>query len=218
MHSPPLEPLASPQTDGAGAAGLVLVAPGSTLAGPAGRQLAARLAEPLGLWLLSEQAVQAALGPEQGARWATDPAGVLSYLSGLAELPPLEPGWLLPLPLDPGADLAASGCWADALAAWRQPALLLLPAAMPGQAPQASGLARAYGALLRSAGVPLLGLVQLGGFWDPDARRQDGLPWLGWLPADDAQPDVRDDALEALRQVCRRRWRALRPGAQCGQA
>lgn len=36
-------------------------------------------------------------------------------------------------------------------------------------------------ALLLQWRVPLLGLVQADGPWEPAARRADGLPWLGGL-------------------------------------
>jgi len=170
--------------------GLVLLAPGG-LADPAA---STHLAALLGLRALS--------GP------AGDPA---QQLAALADQPS---GWLLPLPIDPGQELSGGGCWAEALGAWRQPALLLIPTQAPAGAP------RAYCALLQLAGVPLLGLVQAGGTWSPQTRRRDGLPWLGWLPA--AQPDQplagadpADEAAVALLAACRRRWRELsaaRPG------
>ncbi|MFZ9849938.1 MAG: hypothetical protein ACO3FA_00490 [Vulcanococcus sp.] len=168
------------------AAGLVLVAPGGCTDMGSG----ARLAALLGLQLLMRIPA-----PEQ------DPAAVLDALARQA------PGWLLPLPVDPGQELTQGGCWAETLAAWRQPALLLLPEQAPAGAP------RAYHALLQCAGVPLLGLVQLGGAWAPELRRRDGLPWLGWLPAT-AAPGVDpaqagDDAAVALRAACRLRWREI---------
>ena len=123
----------------------------------------------------------------------------------LAALAQEAPGWLLPLPLDPGADLALPGCWADALAAWRQPALLLLPAAAAN-----GGLPRAYHALLAMAGVPLLGLLQWGLPWSAEPRRRDGLPWLGCLAAGDQSPALADDpAAMAWPLLLRRRWAAL---------
>ena len=80
---------------------------------------------------------------------------------------------------------------------------------MSGAIPAAwidGGAARAYTALLQQAGVPLVGLVQLGGTWQPEVRRRDGLPWLGWLPtADDAIPA--DQAQAALAELVLRRWR-----------
>jgi len=174
--------------------GLVLVAPGG-LATPAfsGPEPgpAERLAALLGLRLLP-LAVSA----------ADDPSVVLHGLSR-------EPsGWLLPLSLDPGQDLAVPGCWAEALGAWRQPVLLLVPstesAAESKSAAAPTGAARAYHALLQAAGVPLLGLVQVQGTWQPEQRRCDGLPWLGWLaPEGDPEPHV------ALRAAATARWRTV---------
>jgi hypothetical protein len=51
--------------------------------------------------------------------------------------------------------LGDRGSWAEALGAWRQPTVLLIPAAAA-----ASGVAAAYHALLKLQGVPLLGLIQ----------------------------------------------------------
>lgn len=171
--------------------GLVLVSPGG-LSGTASLDPCSRLAGLLGLRLL-----EAPLAPPIGPR--DDPAAALA---ALAERPG---GWLLPLPLDPGEDLDGPGCWAEALAAWRQPTVLLLRAEWPP-----AGAARAYGALLQAAGVPLLGLVQLGGLWRPDQRRSDGLPWLGWLPPGSAWDGAEADAAGAvLREASLRRWRAL---------
>lgn len=158
----------------------MLLAPGGVSPGDG-----ARLAGVLGLRPL-------ALAPEQQA----DPDGALTWLGASA------PGWLLPLGLDPGAELAQPGCWSEALGAWRQPVLLQLPASEAG-----SGLARAYAALLAAAGVPLVGLLQLGGPWQPERRRLDGLPWLGWLPAEAplaGSPD--EEATEALRLHLLARW------------
>lgn len=158
---------------------LVLVAPG----GGVEPRDAARLAALLGLRPLP--LASAAQEPNQ-------------LLLALAAGPA---GWLLPLGLDPGADLEGPGCWADVLAAWRQPALLLLPE------DAAAGAPRAYHALLASGGVPLLGLVQLGGIWEPQRRRCDGLPWLGWLAA--AAAADAPEADRALAAACQARWRLL---------
>lgn len=167
-------------------AGLVLVMPGGVEAGEAQRQaadLAAQLAADLSL-ALQPLLADPGLDPNQQ----------------LAALTALPSGWLLPLGLDPGADLLVAGrpvgCWAEALAAWRQPTLLVLPAALAGQ-----GGHRAYHALLQQAGVPLLGLVQLGGPWCAAARREDRLPWLGWWPGDPYDTSL----LIALQS----RWRQL---------
>lgn len=165
---------------------LVLTAPGGV--GPAAAAaLAAALALPL----------RAAVTDP-----GLDPAVVLA---ALAE----GDGGVLPLALDPGAWLGPAGSWAEALGAWRQATLLLVPVA------ELAGPAAAYRALLAAAGVPLLGLVQLGGPWDGAARRGDGLPWLGWLPLQEpAAPAAgpTDAAPVELVQVVRRRWRELEEG------
>ena len=108
-------------------------------------------------------------GAGGAAAWA-DPPQLLAAASE-------QPGpWLWPLAGDPGAFLGDQGCWAEALGAWRQPTLLLIPAAAASTGP-----AVAYHALLERQGVPLLGLIQWGGPWQAADRRRDGLPWLGWL-------------------------------------
>lgn len=89
----------------------------------------------------------------------------------------IDAGWLAPLPLDPGLPLPAVGSWAEALGAWRQPCLLLLR-----HDELDTGRPAAGAALLRHWRAPLLGLVQWGGPWCAGERRDDGLPWLGWLP------------------------------------
>jgi hypothetical protein len=135
-----------------------------------------------------------------------DPVQVLGALQSRPE------GWLLPLALDPGAWLGRPLCWAEALGAWRQPCLLLVAGAAAGTGPD-----RATAALLRSLGVPLLGLVQWGGEWRPQERGVDGLPWLGWLPGADANAaanaaanaDVAVEARLELRRRCGARWQQL---------
>ena len=71
------------------------------------------------------------------------------------------------------------GSWLSALADWRLPVLLLTPGDPDGGV---SGAAAAWVALCRELGVPLLGVVQLRGPWQTQARRRDGLPWCGWIP------------------------------------
>ena len=135
---------------------------------------------------------------------AVDPT---ELMSGLQAQPA---GWLLPLALDPGAWLGPSQCWAEVLGAWRQPTLLLVPAAAAGAGPE-----RACAALLQAHGVPLLGLVQAGAPWLPQQRRCDGLPWLGWLPQAgpdgglEGAPEAAVEARLALRRHCAIRWQQL---------
>ncbi len=127
-------------------------------------------------------AAVAALQHRLGAQLATalglawreplDPQDPQRALEGLAEQGP----GLVPLPVEPGLPLNGAGHWAEALGSWRQPVLLLLAGEQLD-----TGLPAAMVALLRQWQVPLVGLVQADGAWDPQARRGDGLPWLGGL-------------------------------------
>jgi hypothetical protein len=141
-------------------------------------------------------ALATALGLALGAR--LDPGDPVSQLAAL-QRPARAAGALprlIPLPIDPGRTLADGSCWAEAVGAWRQPALLLL-----GADQQESGLAAAMTALLRQTAVPLVGLVQWGLPWQAALRRRDGLPWLGALAA--GEPDALALALPAaLRLGC----------------
>jgi hypothetical protein len=109
------------------------------------------------------------------------------------------PAWLAPLPLDPGLSLGRAGHWAEGLGAWRQPTVLLLDAAQLD-----TGWPAAATALLKGAGVPLVGLIQWGGTWEPERRREEALPWLGVL----AEPDGAGEGGAVLLALMRR-WRAL---------
>ena len=93
-----------------------------------------------------------------------------------ASLAALQADLLVPLSQDPGRTVVDGGHWAELLGAWRQPCLLLI-----GVEQLDSGVAAATTALLRQWQVPLLGLVQWQGPWNPQARLADQLPWLGWL-------------------------------------
>ncbi|MBD2423745.1 hypothetical protein [Cyanobium sp. FACHB-13342] len=119
----------------------------------------------------------------------------------LAPLAQQGPG-LVPLPLDPGLPLPGVGHWAEALGAWRQPVLLLLAGDQLH-----SGLPAAMVALLLQWQVPLAGLVQWGGSWDREARRADGLPWLGWLPPEGAELDGAERG--QLARALELRWRQI---------
>jgi hypothetical protein len=122
--------------------------------------------------------------------------------AGLAALTAGAAGpWLAALPLDPGLPLARGGSWAEALGAWRQPCLLVVRGEQ-----METGLPAAGAALLERWRVPLAGLVQVGGDWQPSERRRDGLAWLGWLPESGAENEA---AMAALQQVLRGRWRVL---------
>jgi hypothetical protein len=171
-----------------GPAGLVLagVGPPQELAdrqGAAARRLAALTAWPL-------RPLDPALSPRQAL------AGL-----GQGRSTAQAPAWLAPLSVDPGLALGGERNWAEALGAWRQPTLLIFDASQ-----LASGWPAAATALLREAGVPLVGLIQWGGVWQPERRRLDGLPWLGDLavPEDGAW-----DGELALLAALARRWRSL---------
>ena len=130
---------------------------------------------------------------------ANDPDAALTALTAVPAGP-----WLAALPLDPGLPLARGGSWAEALGAWRQPCLLVVRGEQ-----MATGLPAAGAALLERWRVPLAGLLQVGGDWQPTERRRDGLAWLGWLPESEAEIAENGDAMAALQQVLRGRWRVL---------
>lgn len=111
------------------------------------------------------------------------------------------PAWIAPLPVDPGLGLGADGSWAELLGAFRQPTALVLDAAQ-----LACGWPAAATALLRQEGVPLVGLIQLGGEWDPERRRGDGLPWLGLLDGAEGDPAGHGHGVMA---ALAQRWRGL---------
>tara|TARA_Y100000991_G_scaffold19751_1_gene12864 strand:+ start:444 stop:917 length:474 start_codon:yes stop_codon:yes gene_type:complete len=77
--------------------------------------------------------------------------------------------------LSDGAELVD---WAEAVAAWRLPTLLLIPA---GERLRSE--AALHYSLLKQQQVPVLGLLQVGEPWHPADRQVDALPWLGcWNP------------------------------------
>ena len=77
--------------------------------------------------------------------------------------------------LSAGAELVD---WAEAVAAWRLPTLLLIPAGKRLRAEAAL-----HYALLQQQRVPVLDLLQVGEPWLPADRQADALPWLGcWRP------------------------------------
>jgi len=108
---------------------------------------------------------------------------------------------LAPLGVDPGMPLGAQGHWAEQLGAARQGCLLLVSAEQ-----LSSGVAAATTALLQHWQVPLLGLLQWGAPWDGEARRLDGLPWLGWLEADSS---TTGPSAAAFIAAARLRWQRL---------
>lgn len=129
-----------------------------------------------------------------GEPWA--PHGQLRQLQTSAD------GWLASLPLDPGHPLEEGGTWAEALGAWRQPTLLIIPWQ---QLP--SGAAASTLALLRQWRVPILGVLQWGGAWSPEQRRRDGLPWLGRL--EEAEGPDNEEATRSVTHLLLRQWSHL---------
>lgn len=113
--------------------------------------------------------------PARGLDGDADPPAALAALQ--AEAGP----WLTALAADPGAWLGPTGRWCELLGAFRQPTLVVV-----GAAEVAGGGPAATAALLERAGVPLAGLIQWGGPWEPGVRRAEGLPWLGWLATEPA--------------------------------
>lgn len=180
--------------------GIVLVALGG--GGPQGspdlpplEELGAGLANRLGVPLLPLVATGTAHGQ-------------LAALVATAAAHPA--GWFAALAVDVGRPLAEGGSWAQVLGAWRQPVLLVVPAPL-----QESGQAAAGAALLERSGVPLVGLLQWGGVWDPPARRADGLPWLGVLaraepPLEGGDRSLREEGEEGLEAALRLRLLRLR--------
>ncbi|WP_231594766.1 hypothetical protein [Synechococcus sp. CBW1107] len=166
---------------------------------------------PLRLVLVGAASVGAAAGVE-------DAANRLGALLGVVAMPPLLAAttggtdapvevlmaelsrrggsWVVPLPQDPGGVQPWGGRWSELLGAWRQPTVLLIDAQQAD-----GGLPAASTALLQLGGVPLLGLIQWGGRFDREARRRDGLPWLGALVQGDGA-----DADADLSLSLRRRW------------
>ena len=107
---------------------------------------------------------------------------------------------LLRLSGDPGRLGPDGQSWLDALGAWRLPTLLLGAPSADGSIP---GVVPAFLALCESRRVPVLGLAQLGGSWSPQQRRQDGLPWCGWLG--ESQDPNTSAAREALITLLKQR-------------
>lgn len=103
--------------------------------------------------------------------------GAQRWLSGGVREPQLQPAGERILLLADGEELVD---WCELWAAWRLPVVLALPCSE-----RIAAEAALHEALLQRRGVPLLGLLQVGGGWDATQRRRDALPWLGcWDPAE----------------------------------
>ncbi len=70
------------------------------------------------------------------------------------------------------------GSWLEALGVSKQPIIFMTSPLDSGLIP---GSVAAYVALCKSLSVPLLGIIQLGGYWDSPQRRLDFLPWAGFI-------------------------------------
>ncbi|MXW39704.1 MAG: hypothetical protein F4Z75_00815 [Synechococcus sp. SB0668_bin_15] len=132
-----------------------------------------------------------------------DPFQVLRQLASAVAPSPAHGPWLL-VTTELAAHHGSGVDWCAALAAFRRP-LLLVGAPQPGW----EGQARAYGALARQSGIPLLGVTSHG---EPHASHFDpalelGLPWLGALPTGGAPTaQAWQDQLWLLREQLWRRW------------
>ena len=98
---------------------------------------------------------------------------------------------------------SSTGSWLEALAAYQYPVILMAEASKEGIIP---GSASAYSALCRLLKVSLLGIVQLGGKWNADNRRLDGLPWCGRISSDlsierNNQDNIQSFEDEQIKQV-----------------
>ena len=97
--------------------------------------------------------------PALADAWAQLNLGSQRWLKPDSLIQDLAPGGERLLLLSDGAELVD---WAEAVAAWRLPTLLLIPA---GERLQAE--AALYYALLQQQQVPVLGLLQGGAPWHP---------------------------------------------------
>ncbi len=91
------------------------------------------------------------------------------------------------------------GSWLEVLGAWRIPTVLMVAPISSGQIP---GDAPAYIALCKALSVPLVGIVQIGGLWNVELRRSDGLPWCGWLPDEVLVENVDANTCEFENSLC----------------
>ena len=117
--------------------------------------------------------------PALAQAWDQLNLGPQRWLKPDSTIQDLAPGTERLLLLSDGAELVD---WAEAVAAWRLPTLLLIPA---GERLRAE--AALHYALLQQQQVPVLGLLQVGEPWHPADRQGDALPWLGCWNPDDPQ-------------------------------
>jgi len=116
---------------------------------------------------------------------------------------------------DPGSYLPDEGSWMEALGARRVPTILVATPHSSGSMP---GSAAAYAALCDHLRIPLIGVVQFGGPWEPKQRFLDGLPWCGRIPVDvsiekgngDSLQESVELELEELVGIMKRRFSTLK--------
>ncbi|WP_320668037.1 hypothetical protein [Prochlorococcus sp. MIT 1307] len=113
---------------------------------------------------------------------ADDPREVLASLS--------KENGLVQVLGDPAINYCYRGSWLEALAAWREPTILMASSDSSGEM---TGCASAYVALCQVLSVPLLGIIQVGGVWTPLHRKLDGLPWCGLIPGSEGNKLLSND-------------------------
>jgi hypothetical protein len=116
---------------------------------------------------------------------------------------------LLRLCGDAACERPGGSSWLEALAAWRIPTLLIASPNADGSMP---GVVPAYVALCSSLRLPLIGLIQLDGHWQPERRRRDGLPWCGVISTAGSRQEL--EGAHALTNLLKLRLQALAPVAQ----
>ena len=136
-------------------------------------------------------------------RRTDDPFAVLQQLEATS-----ADRWLL-VTEEPAAHRGCGNHWCAAVAAFRRPLLLVVPAVAGWE-----GRARAYGALAQQTGVPLLGVASEGE-WVPEGFSPSldlGLPWIGTLPAEPSERPAAaggDEWIWTVRERIHRRWQML---------
>ncbi|HRD41590.1 MAG TPA: hypothetical protein PLI52_02345 [Prochlorococcaceae cyanobacterium AMR_MDS_5431] len=104
---------------------------------------------------------------------------------------------------DMSQTLGLSVRWLKVLGATRQPCILLVS---DTDSDSIGNNAAAHQALLHQHGIPLVGILQIGGIWNPIERRRDGLSWCGWWQGLQASSESKEILeLETIYSI-RKRW------------
>nr|AUG32729.1 hypothetical protein PLO_756 [Paulinella longichromatophora] len=93
--------------------------------------------------------------------------------------------------------------WSKALGATKQPCILLLS---DTEGFSISSKAAAHQALLEKYGAPFIGILQIGGTWNPVERRCDGLAWCGWWQGFEASSISKEISELETSFLIRKRW------------